>query len=168
MNALDQSGNFPLGTRHVNRIGYGAMQLAGPGVYGPPKDSASAIAVLRTAVEAGVNHIDTSDFYGPHITNQIIKEALHPYCNELVIATKVGATRGADSSWNLSYLVRQHPFRRARLQDDDLSVNFADLTGPTDRVAVVATEPLTTDEAWLGFAPGELKVFVDGLPFYTP
>ena len=103
MNALDQFGNFPLGTRYVNRIGYGAMQLAGPGVYGPPRDRASAIAVLRAAVEAGVNHIDTSDFYGPHITNQIIKEALHPYGNELVIVTKVGVTRGADASWNKAF-----------------------------------------------------------------
>jgi pyridoxine 4-dehydrogenase len=103
MNALDQAGTFQLGTRHVNRIGYGAMQLAGPGVYGPPKDRAGAIAVLRAAVEAGVDHIDTSDFYGPHITNQIIKEALHPYRDELVIVTKVGATRGADASWNKAF-----------------------------------------------------------------
>ena len=99
MNALDQSGNFPLGTRHVNRIGYGAMQLAGPGVYGPPRDRASAIAVLRAAVEAGVNHIDTSDFYGPYVTNRIIREALHPYPGDLRIVTKVGARRDADGGW---------------------------------------------------------------------
>ena len=80
-------------------MGYGAMQLAGPGVFGPPKDRAAAVAVLRTAVENGVNHIDTSDFYGPHITNQIIRDALHPYANDLVIVTKVGARRGADASW---------------------------------------------------------------------
>ena len=103
MNALDQAGTFQLGSRAIKRIGYGAMQLAGPGVYGPPKDRAAAIAVLRAAVEAGVDHIDTSDFYGPHITNQIIKEALHPYRDELVIVTKVGAARGADASWNKSF-----------------------------------------------------------------
>ena len=103
MNALDQAGTFQLGNRHVNRIGYGAMQLAGPGVYGPPKDRAGAIAVLRAAVEAGVDHIDTSDFYGPHITNQIIKEALHPYLDNVVIVTKVGATRGVDGSWNKAF-----------------------------------------------------------------
>src|SRR2546425_13322406 len=83
----------------VNRMGYGAMQLAGPGVFGPPRDVEGAIAVLREAVEAGVNHIDTSDYYGPHVTNQIIKEALHPYPDALVIVTKVGARRGADKSW---------------------------------------------------------------------
>ncbi|MEK8033796.1 aldo/keto reductase family oxidoreductase [Ideonella sp. DXS29W] len=99
MNALDQAGTFRLGHRHVRRLGYGAMQLAGPGVFGPPKDRAAAVAVLRAAVESGVNHIDTSDFYGPHVTNQIIREALHPYRDDLVIVTKVGARRGADASW---------------------------------------------------------------------
>ena len=84
----------------VNRMGYGAMQLAGPGVFGPPRDVEGAIAVLREAVESGVNHIDTSDYYGPHVTNQIIKKALHPYPAGLVIVTKVGARRGADKSWN--------------------------------------------------------------------
>jgi aryl-alcohol dehydrogenase-like predicted oxidoreductase len=83
----------------LDRMGYGAMQLAGPHVFGPPKDRAAAVAVLREAVESGVNHIDTSDFYGPHVTNQIIKEALHPYRDGLVIVTKVGATRGEDGSW---------------------------------------------------------------------
>ena len=97
---LEKSGTFKLGDRLVNRLGYGAMQLAGKGVFGPPKDRSEAIAVLREAVESGVNHIDTSDFYGPHITNQIIKEALHPYNDEIAIVTKVGATRGADASWN--------------------------------------------------------------------
>jgi aryl-alcohol dehydrogenase-like predicted oxidoreductase len=94
-------GRFPLpGTSlTVHRLGYGAMQLAGPGVFGPPKDRATAVAVLRAAVEAGVDHIDTSDFYGPHVTNQIIKEALHPYTDGLVIVTKVGARRGSDKSW---------------------------------------------------------------------
>ncbi len=80
-------------------MGYGAMQLAGPGVFGPPKDRDAAIAVLREAVASGVNHIDTSDFYGPHITNQLIREALHPYPDDLVIVTKVGAVRGDDGSW---------------------------------------------------------------------
>src|SRR5438552_8927706 len=83
----------------VNRIGYGAMQLAGPEVWGPPRDLDGAIRVLRQAVEAGVNHIDTSDFYGPHVTNQIIKQVLHPYPDALVIVTKVGARRGEDKSW---------------------------------------------------------------------
>jgi aryl-alcohol dehydrogenase-like predicted oxidoreductase len=88
-----------LGNRTVNRIGYGAMQLTGPRVFGPPKDRNAAIAVLREAVARGVNHIDTSDYYGPHITNQLIREALHPYPDDLVIVTKVGAVRGADASW---------------------------------------------------------------------
>ena len=94
---------FLLGDRTVNRMGYGAMQLAGPGVFGPPKDRAAAIAVLRAAVEAGVNHIDTSDFYGPHVTNQIIREALYPYADDLTIVTKLGAKRGADGSWNPAF-----------------------------------------------------------------
>src|SRR5919106_6711955 len=83
----------------VNRMGYGAMQLAGPQVWGPPRDVNAAIAVLREAVESGVNHIDTSDYYGPYVTNQLIKQALHPYPDGLVIATKLGARRGADKSW---------------------------------------------------------------------
>lgn len=98
-NALNKSGTFNLGDRQVNRIGYGAMQLAGPGVFGPPKDRQAAVDVLRSAVESGVNHIDTSDFYGPHVTNQIIREALHPYRDDLTIVTKVGAIRGEDGSW---------------------------------------------------------------------
>ncbi len=90
---------LPGTTLTVNRMGYGAMQLAGPQVFGPPRDMDAAIAVLRKAVDAGVDHIDTSDFYGPHITNQIIKQALHPYPDHLVIVTKLGARRGADKSW---------------------------------------------------------------------
>jgi aryl-alcohol dehydrogenase-like predicted oxidoreductase len=90
---------FPLAGRPVRRMGYGAMQLAGPGVFGPPKDRHAALAVLREAVAAGVNHIDTSDFYGPHVTNQLIREALHPYSDDLVIVTKVGAVRGSDGAW---------------------------------------------------------------------
>jgi len=99
MSTIDQSGTFVLGDRTIKRLGYGAMQLAGPGVFGPPKDRDSALALLREAVASGVNHIDTSDFYGPHVTNQLIHEALHPYPNDLVIVTKVGARRGADKSW---------------------------------------------------------------------
>ena len=90
---------FELAGRPVHRLGYGAMQLAGPGVFGPPKDRQAAIAVLREAVASGVNHIDTSDFYGPHITNQLIREALHPYRDDLVIVTKLGAVRGDDGAW---------------------------------------------------------------------
>ena len=103
MTTIDSAGSFRLGSRHVRRLGYGAMQLAGPGVFGPPKDRDAALAVLRLAVESGVNHIDTSDFYGPHVTNQLIKEALHPYPDDLVIVTKVGARRGADASWNPAF-----------------------------------------------------------------
>ncbi len=97
---ITAAGSFRLGDRAVNRMGYGAMQLAGPGVFGPPKDRAAALAVLREAVASGVDHIDTSDFYGPHVTNQLIREALHPYSDNLTIVTKVGAVRGADASWN--------------------------------------------------------------------
>ncbi|WP_206239249.1 aldo/keto reductase family oxidoreductase [Novosphingobium terrae] len=100
MSNLAKAGTFKLGDLTVNRMGYGAMQLAGPGVFGPPRDHAQAVAVLRAAIEAGVNHIDTSDFYGPHVTNTIIAEALHPYTEDLVIVTKVGALRGEDASWN--------------------------------------------------------------------
>ncbi len=91
---------FPGTSMTVNRMGYGAMQLAGPHVFGPPKDRNAAVAVLREAVESGANHIDTSDFYGPHVTNQIIHEALHPYPKDLTIVTKIGALRGEDGSWN--------------------------------------------------------------------
>ncbi|MGC1410132.1 MAG: oxidoreductase, partial [Acetobacteraceae bacterium] len=100
MTDLSPAGTFTLGDRLVSRLGYGAMQLAGPGVFGPPKDRGAALTVLREAVAGGVNHIDTSDFYGPHITNQLIREALHPYPDGLTIVTKVGAVRGADASWN--------------------------------------------------------------------
>jgi aryl-alcohol dehydrogenase-like predicted oxidoreductase len=99
MSLIAKAGTFSLGHRHVNRLGYGAMQLAGPGVFGPPKDHQAALAVLREAVASGVNHIDTSDFYGPHVTNKIIREALHPYPDDLVIVTKVSARRGEDASW---------------------------------------------------------------------
>jgi len=99
--SIDRAGRFTLaGTSlTVNRMGYGAMQLAGPQVFGPPRDVDAALAVLREAVESGVNHIDTSDYYGPHVTNQLIKQALHPYPEGLVIVTKLGARRGTDKSW---------------------------------------------------------------------
>ena len=100
MTSISKAGTFKLGDRAVARMGYGAMQLAGPRVFGPPKDRNAALAVLRQAVASGVNHIDTSDFYGPHITNQLIREALHPYSDDLVIVTKIGARRGSDASWN--------------------------------------------------------------------
>jgi pyridoxine 4-dehydrogenase len=99
MSSVNQSGSFRLGEYTVNRLGYGAMQLAGRGVFGPPKDRAAALSVLREAVASGVNHIDTADFYGPHVTNQIIREALAPYRHDLVIVTKVSARRGEDGSW---------------------------------------------------------------------
>jgi aryl-alcohol dehydrogenase-like predicted oxidoreductase len=107
-NQINLGGTFKLANAPltVNRMGYGAMQLAGPQVWGPPRDPEQAVRVLREAVEAGVNHIDTSDYYGPHVTNQIIKQALHPYPEGLVIVTKVGARREADKSW-LHALSRQ-------------------------------------------------------------
>jgi pyridoxine 4-dehydrogenase len=100
---INKAGAFALGAHTVKRLGYGAMQLAGPGVFGPPRDHSAALAVLREAVASGVDHIDTSDFYGPHVTNQLIREALHPYPDDLVIVTKVGARRGADGSWNPAF-----------------------------------------------------------------
>jgi pyridoxine 4-dehydrogenase len=99
MSSIEKSGAFTLGGRTVKRLGYGAMQLAGRGVFGPPRDHDAALAVLREAVASGVDHIDTSDFYGPHVTNQLIREALHPYPDDLVIVTKIGARRGEDASW---------------------------------------------------------------------
>jgi pyridoxine 4-dehydrogenase len=99
MSTFNRTGTFALGDRTVKRLGYGAMQLAGPGVFGPPRDTDAALTVLREAVASGVNHIDTSDYYGPHITNQLIRRALHPYRDDLVIVTKLGARRGTDGSW---------------------------------------------------------------------
>ena len=96
---MSQPATYLLGDHPVRRMGYGAMQLAGPGVWGPPRDREAALAVLREAVASGVDHVDTSDFYGPHVTNQLIREALHPYPDDLVIVTKVGALRGSDASW---------------------------------------------------------------------
>src|SRR6266850_927711 len=98
MSSVDGSGTFRLGDVPVKRLGYGAMRLSGPGIFGPPRDRKAAVAVLREAVSSGVNHIDTSDYYGPHITNQLIREALHPYPDDLVIVTKIGVRRGPDGS----------------------------------------------------------------------
>jgi pyridoxine 4-dehydrogenase len=113
---ITRAGVFTLGDRTVNRMGYGAMQLAGSGVFGPPKDRDAALAVLREAVASGVNHIDTSDYYGPHVTNQLIREALAPYRDDLTIVTKVGAVRGDDASWNPAMT----PADLARAVDDNL------------------------------------------------
>src|SRR5579872_6077640 len=99
MTDITAAGAYALADRRVNRMGYGAMQLAGPGVFGPPRDRAEAIAVLREAVASGVNHIDTSDYYGPTVVNELIREALHPYPEGLVIVTKIAARRGEDGSW---------------------------------------------------------------------
>src|SRR5580693_5166138 len=116
MTNIASAGTFRLGDRVVKRMGYGAMQLAGPGVFGPPKDHATALAVLRAAIAAGVDHIDTSDFYGPHVVNLLIREALHPYPKGLTIVTKVGAVRGADGSWNPA----QSPAELTRAVHDNL------------------------------------------------
>ena len=107
MSTVQKSGTFTLGSHTVKRLGYGAMQLAGPHVFGPPKDRDAAIAVLREAVASGVNHIDTSDYYGPHVTNQLIREALAPYADDLVIVTKIGARRGSDGSWLPAYSAKE-------------------------------------------------------------
>jgi len=103
MNTTHLAGTYPLGSLSARRIGYGAMQLAGPGVFGPPRDRRAAVAVLREAIAQGVNHVDTSDIYGPHVTNEIIREALHPYRDGLIIATKVGMVRGPTGSWEPAF-----------------------------------------------------------------
>ncbi|MFL9941218.1 aldo/keto reductase family oxidoreductase [Paraburkholderia graminis] len=113
---LEITDTFPFAGRQIRRMGYGAMQLAGPGVFGPPKNRDAALAVLREAVAQGVNHIDTSDFYGPHITNQLIREALHPYPADLVIVTKLGAVRGSNGAW----LAAQEPQDLERGVQDNL------------------------------------------------
>lgn len=141
------SFTFPGTTVSVNRMGYGAMQLAGPHVFGPPRDVDTAVAVLREAVASGVNHIDTSDFYGPHVTNQLIQQTLHPYPKELVIVTKIGARRGADASW-IPALARQeivdavHDNLRNLALDalDVVNLRVGGLQGPTD---TSIEEPLT-------------------------
>lgn len=117
MMTIDQAGTYSFAGRKVKRLGYGAMQLAGPGVFGPPRDQDAALAVLRAAVEAGVNHIDTSDFYGPHVTNRLIREALSPYPDDLLIVTKIGARRGDDASWLPAFA----PDELARAVEDNLT-----------------------------------------------
>jgi pyridoxine 4-dehydrogenase len=141
MKPISLGGSFTFANTSliVNRMGYGAMQLAGPQVWGPPRDPDGAVRVLREAVEAGVNHIDTSDFYGPHVTNQIIKQALHPYPDGLVIVTKVGARRGADKSW-IHALSRQELIDAVHdnLQNlgldklDVVNLRVGDVMGPVD------------------------------------
>jgi pyridoxine 4-dehydrogenase len=107
MSSIDKAGTYQLGGKQVRRLGYGAMQLAGPGVFGPPRDPEGARAVLREALALGVNHIDTSDFYGPHVTNQLIREALHPYAEDLVIVTKIGARRDDKGAWLPAFSARE-------------------------------------------------------------
>jgi len=114
---IDQAGTYSSAGREAKRLGYGAMQLAGPGVFGPPRNQDAALAVLRAAVEAGVNHIDTSDFYGPHVTNRLIREALSPYPDDLLIVTKIGARRGEDASWLPAF----EPDELARAVEDNLA-----------------------------------------------
>jgi pyridoxine 4-dehydrogenase len=143
----DQSG-FALGDHSVKRLGYGAMQLAGPGVFGPPKDRDAALAVLREAVAQGVNHIDTSDFYGPHVTNHLIREALHPYPDDLVIVTKIGARRGQDGSWlpaisREALIAAVHDnLRNLNLDVIDV-VNFRSMSGHPDPAEGSIEAPLT-------------------------
>src|SRR5215472_8730474 len=123
---LGGSFTFANTTMTVNRMGYGAMQLAGPQVWGPPRDPEEAVTVLREAFDAGVNHVDTSDYYGPHVTNEFIKQALHPYPDGLVIVTKVGARRGADKSW-LHALSRQELIDGVHDNLRNLSVDTLDV-----------------------------------------
>src|SRR5579859_412557 len=144
---LAASFTLPGTSLTVNRMGYGAMQLAGPHVFGPPRDSDEAIAVLREAVDSGVNHIDTSDYYGPHVTNQIIKQALHPYPKGLVIVTKVGARRGEDKSWihalsrqQLIDAVHDNLRNLALASLDVVNLRVGGVTGPTQGSIA---EPLT-------------------------
>ncbi|MCW2290752.1 aryl-alcohol dehydrogenase-like predicted oxidoreductase [Pseudomonas sp. BIGb0408] len=147
MSSADNSGTFILGDREVNRVGYGAMQLAGPGVFGPPKDRVAALAVLRKAVAAGVNHIDTSDYYGPHVTNQIIREALHPYRDELTIVTKIGARRDGQGAWlpavSKAELTQAVHDNLRNLGVDVLDVvNFRAMHGPMGPAEGCIAEPL--------------------------
>ncbi len=144
------SDTFLLGDRPVRRLGYGAMQLAGPGVFGPPKDPEAARAVLRAAVASGVNHIDTSDFYGPHVTNQLIREALAPYPDDLVIVTKVGARRGEDASWipaftpaELTAAVEDNLRNLGREVMDVVNLRLMfDVHGPAEGAVTPLLEPL--------------------------
>jgi pyridoxine 4-dehydrogenase len=148
MSSIEQSGTFTLGGRTVKRLGYGAMRLAGPGVFGPPRDRGAALAVLREAAARGVNHIDTSDYYGPHVTNALIREALHPYPDDLVIVTKIGARRGEDKSWlpafsgkELAQAVHDN-LRNLGLDVLDV-VNFRSMWGHPDPAEGSIEAPLT-------------------------
>jgi Predicted oxidoreductases (related to aryl-alcohol dehydrogenases) len=146
-NMLGGSFRFPHSSLSVHRLGYGAMQLAGPHVFGPPRDVDAAIAVLREAVNSGVNHIDTSDYYGPHITNQIIKRALHPYPGDLVIVTKLGARRGQDASW-IPALSRQELIEGVHDNLRNLSLDRLDIVnlrvgGMSEPTEGSIEEPLT-------------------------
>ncbi|HDR2754031.1 TPA: aldo/keto reductase family oxidoreductase [Enterobacter asburiae] len=149
MSSIEKSGTYTLGTRTVKRLGYGAMQLAGPGVFGPPKDKNAALAVLREAVASGVDHIDTSDFYGPHIINQLIREALHPYRDNLTIVTKVGARRGDDASWLPAFSAQEltqavhDNLRNLKLDVLDV-VNLRIMFSTHGPAEGSITEPLTT------------------------
>jgi len=149
MSSIDKSGAYTLGTRTVKRVGYGAMQLAGPGVFGPPKDKHTALEVLREVVAAGVNHIDTSDFYGPHVTNQLIREALHPYRDDLTIVTKIGTRRGEDASWLPAFSAQEltqavhDNLRNLKLDVLDV-VNLRIMFSAHGPAEGSITEPLTT------------------------
>ncbi|NEK59188.1 oxidoreductase [Geodermatophilus sabuli] len=148
-NPLERAGQFPLGDRSVHRLGYGAMQLSGPHVMGPPADRAAAVAVLRRAVELGVDHIDTSDYYGPHVTNEVIREALHPYPDDLVLVTKVGARRTPEGGWPEALSPEE---LRSAVQDnlDHLGVDVLDvvnlritqIAGPGERSIAESFEAL--------------------------
>jgi pyridoxine 4-dehydrogenase len=144
MSSVERSGTFRLGDLLVKRLGYGAMQLSGPGIFGPPRDRETALAVLREAVSSGVNHIDTSDYYGPHITNQLIREALHPYPDDLVIVTKIGARRGEEASW----LPASSPAELRQAVHDNLrnlSLDVLDVVNLRNMLAIEASmeAPLT-------------------------
>jgi pyridoxine 4-dehydrogenase len=148
MSNIDQAGTFTLGGRAVKRLGYGAMQLAGPGVFGPPRDRDAALAVLREAVASGVNHIDTSDFYGPYVTNRLIREALHPYPDDLLIVTKIGARRGEDAAWLPAFSAKEltqavhDNLRNLNLDVLDV-VNLRSMSGHPDPAEGSIEAPLT-------------------------
>src|SRR6266436_2771543 len=139
MRSVERSGTFQLGDLRVSRLGYGAMHLSGAGVFGLPQDRDAALAVLREAVAAGVNHIDTSDYYGPHITNQLIREALHPYPDDLVIVTKIGARRGTDGS----VLEATSPDELIRAVHDNLRNLGVDVFDDADRAGELIDAGLT-------------------------
>jgi pyridoxine 4-dehydrogenase len=140
MSTVEQSGTFTLGDLSVRRLGYGAMHLSGPNVFGPPQDHEAALAVLREAVASGVNHIDTSDYYGPHVTNRLIHEALHPYPDSLVIVTKIGARRG----WNGSVLPASSPDELIHAVHDNLrnlGVEVLDVVNLRNMFGVTSSKP---------------------------